>query len=168
MGRRHSQGFTIIEALIVLAMASFIMMIIFLAIPALQRTKNNTLRRRDVSFIASQRVQYNLDNQTAIVLGGYDCSLPLTTKLFCTYLAKSLTYYDLDNVTFHNSGATPPTTIPTITDLDHVLTDTYFKCNDDGSTVSVAQNARYMIVLYAIETTAGPVQQCYESSVFPS
>ena len=46
-------GFTIIEVMIVLAIAGLIMAIVFLAIPALQKTNRNTQRKNDVSRISS-------------------------------------------------------------------------------------------------------------------
>src|SRR6476469_2520284 len=45
---KRNEGFTIIEVLIVLAIAGLIMLIVFLAVPALQRNSRNTQRRNDV------------------------------------------------------------------------------------------------------------------------
>lgn len=45
----NQKGFTIIEVLIVLAIAGLIMLIVFLAVPALQRNSRNTQRRNEVS-----------------------------------------------------------------------------------------------------------------------
>ena len=59
------------------------------------------------------------------------------------------------------------TVIPTITDPDKVLTDTYFQCNTNGFDAIVAPTSRYMIVLYAVETNSGYQQQCLESSIYP-
>lgn len=50
---RKQEGFTIIEVLIVLAIAGLIMLIVFLAVPALQRNSRNTQRQADASKIAS-------------------------------------------------------------------------------------------------------------------
>jgi prepilin-type N-terminal cleavage/methylation domain-containing protein len=50
---RKEEGFTIIEVLIVLAIAGLIMLIVFLAVPALQRNSRNTQRQADASKIAS-------------------------------------------------------------------------------------------------------------------
>lgn len=48
---KNEKGFTIIEVLIVLAIAGLILLIIFLAVPALQRNSRNTQRRNDVAAI---------------------------------------------------------------------------------------------------------------------
>jgi prepilin-type N-terminal cleavage/methylation domain-containing protein len=46
---RKEEGFTIIEVLIVLAIAGLILLIVFLAVPALQRNSRNTQRKEDAS-----------------------------------------------------------------------------------------------------------------------
>ncbi len=47
------QGFTIIEVMIVLAIAALIMLLVFLAVPALQRSAANTATREDASRLAT-------------------------------------------------------------------------------------------------------------------
>ena len=47
--KNNKKGFTIVEVLIVLAIAGAIMLVVFLAVPALQRNSRNTGLRSDVS-----------------------------------------------------------------------------------------------------------------------
>lgn len=49
--KKRNKGFTIIEVLIVLAIAGLIMLIVFLAVPALRRNSNNSVARNDASKI---------------------------------------------------------------------------------------------------------------------
>lgn len=51
--KKDQKGFTIIEVLIVLAIAGLIMLIVFLAVPALQRNSRNTQRTNDASLISA-------------------------------------------------------------------------------------------------------------------
>jgi prepilin-type N-terminal cleavage/methylation domain-containing protein len=51
-------GFTIIEVLIVLAIAAFILLIIFLAVPALHRNEHNYERKHFVDIAASELLEY--------------------------------------------------------------------------------------------------------------
>ena len=51
--QKKSEGFTIIEVMIVLAIAGLILLIVFLAIPALQRNSRNTQRKNDAASIAA-------------------------------------------------------------------------------------------------------------------
>lgn len=49
--RKRSEGFTIIEVLIVLAIAGLILLIVFLAVPALQRNSRNTAIKNDAQNV---------------------------------------------------------------------------------------------------------------------
>lgn len=49
--RRSEGGFTIIEVMLVLVIAAVIILIVFLAVPALQRNARNVRRRRDVAYL---------------------------------------------------------------------------------------------------------------------
>lgn len=51
--RKQREGFTIVEVLIVLAIAGLIILIVLIAIPALQRNSRNTRLRNDASKAAS-------------------------------------------------------------------------------------------------------------------
>jgi prepilin-type N-terminal cleavage/methylation domain-containing protein len=50
---KEQKGFTIIEVLIVLAIAGLIMLIVFLAVPALQRNSRNNARNNDAAKVAA-------------------------------------------------------------------------------------------------------------------
>lgn len=63
---RKQEGFTIIEVLIVLAIAGLIMVIVFLAVPALQRNSKNTQRKNDVSALATAIANFTSNNNGAL------------------------------------------------------------------------------------------------------
>ena len=48
---KNKKGFTIIEIVLVLAVASLIFLMIFVALPALQRSQRDTQRKNDFSII---------------------------------------------------------------------------------------------------------------------
>jgi prepilin-type N-terminal cleavage/methylation domain-containing protein len=60
--KKDRGGFTIIEVLIVLAIAALILVIVFLAVPSLQRSARNTQRRTDVSALVTAVSNYISDN----------------------------------------------------------------------------------------------------------
>jgi prepilin-type N-terminal cleavage/methylation domain-containing protein len=64
MHRLHKRqsGFTVIEMMIVLAVAGVIMLIVFLAVPALQRSARNTERKNDAAAIAGAVATFSNDN----------------------------------------------------------------------------------------------------------
>ncbi|HET7827642.1 MAG TPA: type II secretion system protein [Candidatus Saccharimonadales bacterium] len=51
--QKREQGFTIIEVMIVLAIAAVILLIVLLAVPALQRNSRNTQRNNDAAKVAA-------------------------------------------------------------------------------------------------------------------
>lgn len=51
--QKQEKGFTIIEVVLVLAIAALIFLMIFIALPALQRGQRDTARKNDVGIIAS-------------------------------------------------------------------------------------------------------------------
>ena len=59
---KTASGFTIIEVMIVLGIAGLILLIVFLAVPALQRSSRNTQRKNDVSAILSAISDYESNN----------------------------------------------------------------------------------------------------------
>jgi prepilin-type N-terminal cleavage/methylation domain-containing protein len=59
---RKEEGFTIIEVLIVLAIAGLIILIVLLAVPALQRNGRNTATKNDASALAGAIGEYKSNN----------------------------------------------------------------------------------------------------------
>jgi len=59
---RESYGFTIIEVLIVLAIAGLIMLTIFIAVPAANRNERNLKRKHDVGLILSAVNEFEVAN----------------------------------------------------------------------------------------------------------
>ena len=59
---KHRKGFTIIEVVLVLAIAGLIFLMVFIAFPALQRGQRDTQRRDDMARFASQLAQYQSNN----------------------------------------------------------------------------------------------------------
>jgi prepilin-type N-terminal cleavage/methylation domain-containing protein len=64
--RKQDKGFTIIEVMIVLAIAGLILLIVFLAVPALQRSSRNTQRKSDVGRVGSAATTVLSNNNNAI------------------------------------------------------------------------------------------------------
>ena len=64
-----NKGFTIIEVVLVLAIAGLIFLMVFVALPALQRGQRDTARKNDVSTIASQVTTYISNNRGSFPTG---------------------------------------------------------------------------------------------------
>lgn len=63
---KTKSGFTIIEVVLVLAIAGIIMMLVFIALPALQRGQRDTARTRDLERVASALQSFQGNNRGAI------------------------------------------------------------------------------------------------------
>ena len=73
--RKNNQGFTIIEVMIVLAIAGLILLVVFLAVPALQRSQRNSARKTDASRIAAGIVDFTSNSSTgALPISAIDCA----------------------------------------------------------------------------------------------
>lgn len=57
------KGFTIIEVVLVLAIAALIFLMVFIALPALQRSQRDTARKTDVSTVAAAINTYTSGNK---------------------------------------------------------------------------------------------------------
>jgi prepilin-type N-terminal cleavage/methylation domain-containing protein len=74
--KQKDEGFTIIEVVLVLAIAALIMLMVFIALPALQRNQRDTTRKNDVSRLQSAINNYKSRNRG---------SLPQSTSTAPTY-----------------------------------------------------------------------------------
>ncbi|MBR3176049.1 type II secretion system protein [Candidatus Saccharibacteria bacterium] len=68
------KGFTIIEVVLVLAIAGLIFLMVFIALPALQRSQRDTQRRDDISRLTTALTQFQANN------GG---DVPMTRSDLC-------------------------------------------------------------------------------------
>lgn len=63
LNTNSKKGFTIIEVVLVLAIAGLIFLMVFVALPALQRSQRDTARRNDLARVDTSLVQYQTNNQ---------------------------------------------------------------------------------------------------------
>jgi prepilin-type N-terminal cleavage/methylation domain-containing protein len=152
---KKEQGFTIIEVLIVLAIAGLIMLIVFLAVPALQRNSRNTQRKDDVARVGSA-VQEFINNNNG--------TLPATTdNAAIQALLGKLAYYTNTNVTV--SGAAGAT-VTNGTTVDTVNIYTGAKCasmtGGQGAT-STGATTRQVAMVYSSETGSGTAKLCTDT-----
>jgi prepilin-type N-terminal cleavage/methylation domain-containing protein len=60
------KGFTIIEVVLVLAIAALIFLMVFIALPALQRSQRDTQRKNDVARVQTAIQNYQSNNRNAL------------------------------------------------------------------------------------------------------
>ena len=148
--KKRSEGFTIIEVLIVLAIAGLIMLIVFLAVPALQRNSRNTAVKNDVANALGGVAEFQAANS------GVMPTAATTTAGVVTYTGaagSNPTTARVQGATLVSSTvAAPAAAAPA---LGSIVISLGFTCT--------TTNTRAAAALYAIETTAGPIRQCQDS-----
>ena len=102
------KGFTIIEVVLVLAIAGLIFLMVFIALPALQSSQRDTARKNDVSAVASAITTYSSNNRGAfppdnLTLTGDAAGKPQTTGKFAGYITTVSS--NIDTVTLGTAGA---------------------------------------------------------------
>lgn len=159
-----SRGFTIIEVMIVMAVGGMIMLIVFQAIPTVERNSRNSERKHDVGAILQAVSHYELNHSG---------NFPDSSSNFLQYT--ELRHYDVTAVSYDpptapaagiaiyaGSTAGHPASVPAQTNLDVVSVYKYQMCDSDGQGGSTGVGAGYYdtVALYAVQTNNGLNSQC--------
>lgn len=73
-----SQGFTIIEVVLVLAIAGLIFIMVFVALPALQRSQRDTARRNDLARVGTSLTQWQTNHNGNLPNSGGSSATTMT------------------------------------------------------------------------------------------
>ncbi|MDO5481235.1 MAG: type II secretion system protein [Candidatus Saccharibacteria bacterium] len=145
----NKSGFTIIEVVLVLAIAGLIFLMVFIALPALQRSQRDTQRRDDMSRLSSQITQYQANNR-----GKVPDTAALWTSFIDNYMkAGGDTFEDPDGTgyTIEDKGDVPNTgAAVTVTSMDHKIY-IYHKAKCEGETVQPSTGTRQLAIRYKLE-----------------
>ena len=133
--KKRSEGFTIIEVMIVLAIGGLIMLIVFLAVPSLQRSQRNTNRNNDATRWAAA-VTECLANHNNVV-----GTCATTTTI---------------------TGAAQLTAIGAASQTS-VLIAFSQTCSADGTTAAASPIPTSFAVTYLLETATGTQTRCIGS-----
>ncbi len=178
---KNKQGFTIIEIMIVLAIAGLIMLIVFLAVPALQRASRNTSRKNDAGNISSALSTWISNNNGTLPGMESGSYVQNTCNTDLTGIANSvkLGYYTASNITcangtgaIINSCTTAGTGcgVGTVTNVgtENIIFDEGVVCEtaqpspgtSGPMTTTTAASTRSYVILYAVETGGAPQAEC--------
>jgi prepilin-type N-terminal cleavage/methylation domain-containing protein len=162
--RRTQGGFTIVEVLIVLAIAGFILLLALEAIPTLVRNSRNDQRKQDVALILEAASHYELNNSG---------NFPGNTSNFLQY--SKLNFYNQAAInygslpasgvgvySYANAAASPVAGPVGALSIDNTEILNYQKCDATSPGSSTRQGAGYsdVVGLYKIETSSGSVNHC--------
>ncbi len=100
--QQRTKGFTIIEVVLVLAIAGLIFLMVFTALPALQKSQRDTARKNDVSTVASAVTNFSGNNRgafpTTSSLSSYVTNMSSNTTSVVVGTAGLLTVAPADGV----------------------------------------------------------------------
>ena len=102
--KKKQEGFTIIEVLIVLAIAALIMLIVFLAIPQLRKSQQNSQIRSEASRILTAATEYEANNNGTQISDNAGAGSAWTTAKAGTSF-KQLTVQTVFNTAVASQGA---------------------------------------------------------------
>lgn len=159
--KQNQKGFTIIEVLIVLAIAALIMLVVFLAVPALRRNAANSGRANDAAKISSA-VTDCLSNHNGIFVGQCDTAALIDINNLAQLTGTGV--FQKDSTTAVTSGL--PDGLKPTTDTDGAAYAVIgkSKCATDGSNLLIASsNTRDFVVMYNKKTTSSVIPQCIGS-----
>ena len=142
-------GFTLIETVLVLGIGGLIFLMVFVALPTLQRQARDTQRREDMSTLISAIKKYQTNNRGA--LPSTDWSSALGDYLSNDFSDPDGDEYNLSVVACEGS---PQTACEGNDSLESaakytVIINTGADC--DGETAIKSANARKVAVLYKLE-----------------
>lgn len=152
--KKNKEGFTIIEVMIVLAIAALILLIVFLAVPALQRNSRNTARKGDVSRVSAAITEFLSNNNGVLPAAGTAASGDAQTIV---NNAGSLAQYDFTTSAADQANFTVVVEAAAAdanpNDVNKIKVVTKAKCGAAG--VAVAGTSRQTAVLYTTESSGG-------------
>jgi prepilin-type N-terminal cleavage/methylation domain-containing protein len=156
---KKGKGFTIIEVLIVLAIAGLILLVVFLAVPALQRNARNTQRSTDAGNILSAVTEFVSNNNGNLPADGGTSGTGNALTIGGTgsnTIPVNLGYYTAANISIASLAAgTTNGTNTTTTDTIVVMKRAACSTTNIGTPVSAS--TRSLVILYTLETDA---KQC--------
>jgi len=156
-----NQGFTIIEVMIVLAIAGLILAIIFLAVPALQRNSRNTQRNSDGTHLGGLVETYIADNSGTQPTQIIDSNTPAVPVANTVYIGGDTFTAQATGAPFVSGATTAITVAPGggVSSPPALGTDAvYSKAACSGQTVTGGGTG--MVVFYGLEVSGGTLPHC--------
>ena len=163
------RGFTIIEVVLVLAIAGLIFLMVFIALPNMQSSQRNTQRRNDYSSLSTQVTQFVSNNngkmpteivRTWLNAGGTDpdgVNYTQTTVVDCANTSNRETR-TVDGASIANACKTPATPARNSNQAYIIKAAT---CN--GRTPIYKQGERNFAILGFVESGTGASTYCLAS-----
>lgn len=169
---KKNRGFTIVETLIVLAIAALILIIVLIAVPDLQRSARNSNMKTDADNVASAIQTYEGNNQGTIPNHVTQSTTNPGTWTVCEVSTPggggscngvSATFHvqPADTVSVATSGTVSAYTATT---QSHIYLYSGYDCPASGlgntGNVTLTQNSRAVAIIYPVDSGSAWASEC--------
>lgn len=160
--QKNETGFSIIEVLIVLAIAGLIMVVVFLAVPALQRNARNNALSTNANNIYAGASNYLSNNNGSLPAtqaaaaptnGIISIGAGTTVNIETVEVDSSIASFQING-----SAITRISPIGTV----QLITGTTAKCNATASGLGGTGTNRSIALLYTAESASGTILRCID------
>lgn len=153
---QQRKGFTIIEVVLVLAIAALIILMVFIAWPALQRTQRDQARKSDIALIGSTISTFKSNNKG---------KLPNICELNKLVFKQGTSIYQAVDCASGDATGSDIITQSAVADnsavdIKQVIVVPRGKC--DGNNVRTDGSPRQVALAFAVEASGTPMRQCQE------
>lgn len=153
---QQRKGFTIIEVVLVLAIAALIILMVFIAWPALQRTQRDQARKSDIALIGSTISTFKSNNKG---------KLPDICELNKLVFKQGTSIYQAVDCASGDATGSDIITQSAVADnsavdIKQVIVVPRGKC--DGNNVRTDGSPRQVVLAFAVEASGTPMRQCQE------
>lgn len=150
----NKKGFTLIEVILVLAIAALIFLMIFVALPALQASQRDTARKNDASIVASAVTKYSAGERQSLVAAD--------ESDFLDYI-DDLDQYDKDGAGTWATAINVADSVPTAKPTNKAVVNVYTGAKCDGSyATDSGANSRQAAVVVVLDN--GNTTYCVDAS----
>ena len=145
MSSKSKKGFTIIEVVLVLAIAGLIFLMVFIALPALQRSQRNTQRGDDLSRILTAVNSYQSNNNGKLPFRVEGTDLTIDSNFVSRYI---------DDKCETTDGEEYTACVDQFTDPDGTIYGFSYEANLDEDVTDVAVEGETMDHIFHVYTNA--------------
>lgn len=150
--KNKEKGFTIIEVVLVLAIAGLIFLMVFIALPALQRGQRDTQRKNDLSRAMTAVAAYQSNNRQALPAATNAGYADFRTKYLISAANDTFADPSSGDYTFVVKGTTRTAPIDSVATSKEIWVFTSSTC--EGETIKVAGSSK---VAFAMKLEGGGV-----------
>ena len=160
--KTNKKGFTIIEVVLVLAIAGLIFLMVFIALPALQRSQRNTQREDDIArfLTAVNDYQTNNSGQTPFTAGSGETPGTVNANFVKRYIEENIGTVATSEADNEKSTCASGKTCPQFTDPDGEMYKFVVKDNSKALSLGTSVNhVVYVVVNAGCGTTEGTFEK---------